>query len=113
MKKRFIFTLFAVLACAFVFAHTPLLSVFDNGDGTITCEGGFSNGASAEGVEIRIEKNDKAIKLYDEKGTLLGTKAKLNKAGELTVKRPKGDFVVIFDAGPGHVVKVMSKDIEK
>lgn len=113
MKKRtIILTLVAVLACAVVFAHTPLLSVFDNGDGTITCEGGFSNGASAEGVEIRIEKNDKPIKLYDEKGNALGTKAQLNKAGEITLKRPKGNFVVVFDAGPGHVVKVKSSDIE-
>lgn len=113
MKKRMVFLAFAtVLACTFLFAHTPLLSVFDNGDGTITCEGGFSNGASAEGVAIRIEKNGKAIGLMDEKGTKLGTEAKLNKAGEITLKRPKGDFVVIFDAGPGHIVKVKSSEIE-
>lgn len=79
MKKRFVFTLFAVLACAFVFAHTPLLSVFDNGDGTITCEGGFSNGASAEGVEIRIEKMIRLLSFMTKKESCLVQKRNLIK----------------------------------
>ena len=36
------------------FAHTPICNCYDNGDETVTCEGGFSDGASAEGVSIRI-----------------------------------------------------------
>lgn len=111
MKRKSLLACLTLLACSLLFAHTPLLSVYDNGDGTITCEGGFSNGASAEGVEIRIEKKDKPIKLYDENGKHI-EEPKLNKAGELTCKKPKGDFVVVFDAGPGHVVKVKSSDIE-
>jgi hypothetical protein len=36
-------------------AHTALMSSYDESIGYISCEGGFSNGASAEGVEFRIE----------------------------------------------------------
>ena len=32
-------------------AHTPLCSCYDNGDGSVECEGGFSDGSSA-GAEI-------------------------------------------------------------
>ena len=35
-------------------AHTPLCSCFDNGDDTVTCEGGFSDGSSASGVPVRV-----------------------------------------------------------
>jgi len=35
-------------------AHTPLLSVEDNEDGTIYLEGGFSDGSSAAGVTILL-----------------------------------------------------------
>ena len=35
-------------------AHSPVCNCYDNGDGTITCEGGFSDGSSAEGVPIRV-----------------------------------------------------------
>jgi hypothetical protein len=35
-------------------AHTPLCSCYDNGDGTVTCEGGFSDGSSASGVQMRV-----------------------------------------------------------
>ena len=89
MKKRNAFILcLLVLGAAFVFAHTPILVCYENGDGTITCEGGFSDGSSAKGVEIR------------------------DKNSEYTFKKPKGSFIVIFDAGPGHVVKVKSEDIK-
>ena len=46
MKKLMIvLTLAAMLAFAGqAFAHSPLMSCFDNGDNTVTCEGGFSDG---------------------------------------------------------------------
>jgi len=39
-------------------AHTPLLSVEDNEDGTVYLEGGFSDGSSAAGVtNLLVEDN--------------------------------------------------------
>ncbi|MEL3913533.1 hypothetical protein [Treponema pedis] len=111
MKKRTaILVCFLVLGAALLFAHTPLLDVYDNGDGTFTCVGGFSNGASAAGVEIRLENpNEKD----PEKKVVF--KGKLDKKGELVVKYPKNlkKFLVVFDAGPGHVIKKSSDKIEK
>ena len=48
--KKFLVLIIGVLMSVAVFAHAPLISVDDNGDGTVYNEGGFSNGASAEGV---------------------------------------------------------------
>lgn len=102
-----------VLACSFVVllvtfflttiasAHTPLCSCYDNGDGTITCEGGFSDGSSAAGVDMTVQdKSGKAL-----------TKGKMNEDSEFTFKKPGVPYKVIFDAGPGHVVEVDGKDI--
>ena len=57
--KKFLVLVIGVLMSVVAFAHAPLISVDDNGDGTVYIEGGFSNGASGEGVEIIIVK-DKA-----------------------------------------------------
>ena len=65
MKKLMIvLTLAAMLAFAGqAFAHSPLMSCFDNGDNTVTCEGGFSDGSSAAGVKMHIKDGDgKSIK---------------------------------------------------
>ncbi len=34
--------------------HTPLCSCYDNSDGTILCDGGFSDGSSAEGTPVKV-----------------------------------------------------------
>jgi len=83
------------------FAHTPLCSCYDNGDETITCEGGFSDGSSAAGVEIRVTDKDGKVLI----------KAKMNEDSEVTFKKPSGPYKVVFDAGPGHEVIVDGKDI--
>jgi len=85
----------------YAFAHTPLCSCYDNGDGTITCEGGFSDGSSAAGVKMTV--TDAGGKVLIE-GTM-------NEDSEFTVKKPEGDYTVIFDAGPGHAVKVPGSEI--
>jgi len=82
-------------------AHTPLCSCFDNGDDTITCEGGFSDGSSASGVTMRIETPDGSVQL----------EGKMNEDSEFTFDKPKGDYVVVFDAGEGHRIKVPGKEI--
>ena len=104
MRKRFFIIgllAFGLLLAGQVLAHTPLCSCYDNGDGTITCEGGFSDGSSAAGVEIRI---------LDAAGKVL-VKGKMDEDSEFTCKKPKGPYKVQFDAGPGHLVEVDGKDI--
>lgn len=98
------------------YAHTPLLSVEDNEDGTIYLEGGFSDGSSAAGVIIllveiepyeadpetkdgELEKKD----LYEGKLVLLRTE--MDEYSELTLDKPEVPYFIILDAGPGHVVE--------
>ncbi|NWH04654.1 hypothetical protein HXW94_06580 [Desulfobacter latus] len=82
-------------------AHTPLCSCYDNGDGTVTCEGGFSDGSSAAGVEMHVE---------DGSGKVL-FKGKMNEDSEYTFDKPAGDYKVLFDAGEGHKITVNGKEI--
>lgn len=104
MKK--ILTLIAGLTLSTaLFAHAPLLSVDDNADGTIYIEGGFSNGASAEGVEIIIVK-DKPYNGPEEtfRGKEIIFKGKLASDNSLTVPKPATDkYEVLFNAGEGHI----------
>jgi len=93
--------LFSFLLTTAAIAHTTLCSCYDNGDGTITCEGGFSDGSSAAGVEIRVvNKNKKVI-----------IKGKMSEDSEFTFDKPKGSYQVELDAGPGHLVEVDGKNI--
>lgn len=83
-----------------LFAHSAVMTCFDNGDETISCEGGFSDGASGKGVTIFVKQNEKEL-----------FKDKMNENGEFTFKKPKGEYTVTFDAGKSHVVTINSKDI--
>ncbi|MDL2286658.1 hypothetical protein LJC24_04430 [Desulfococcaceae bacterium OttesenSCG-928-F15] len=101
MKKIFgICGLAFLLSTGAAFAHTALMSCFDEGDGTITCEGGFSDGSSASGVNFRVEQNGK---------TILSTK--FSEVSEVNFAKPQGDYVAIFDSGKGHSILVDGKDI--
>lgn len=82
-------------------AHTPLFDCYDNGDDTLTCEGGFSDGASAAGVDIR---------LVDAQGKVL-EQGKLDAAGSITFTRPAGEFSVVFGADSEHSITVLGDDI--
>ncbi|MGE4505746.1 MAG: hypothetical protein AB7D51_10390 [Desulfovibrionaceae bacterium] len=82
-------------------AHTPLCDCFDNGDGTVTCEGGFSDGSSAAGVEMTV--------LDGSGGELI--KGKMNGDSEFTFDKPAGDYSVLFNAGEGHAVEINGSDI--
>lgn len=83
------------------FAHTPILNCYMDGE-MVVCEGGFSNGASAAGVQMTVRDGQKNVLLQ----------AKLDENGMWEFKRPEGYFEVEFNAGPGHVVVVKSDDIE-
>jgi len=43
-----------LMAAAVAYAHNALCSCFENDNGTITCEGGFSDGGKAVGVPLRV-----------------------------------------------------------
>lgn len=103
MLKRFLLTLpvLGLLLAGTALAHTPLCSCYDNGDGTVTCEGGFSDGSSASGVVMRVQ---------DPKNNVL-LKGKMDEDSEYTFDKPAGNYTVIFDAGEGHNIEVNSKEI--
>lgn len=82
-------------------AHTPLFDCFDNGDETFTCEGGFTDGASAAGVVVRV---------LDAQGKVL-EQGELDDESSITFKRPVAPFSVVFSAGEDHSITVFGDDI--
>ena len=102
MKLLQVLALVAALAIpSLASAHTPLFNCFDNGDGTISCEGGYSNGNSAAGTTTLVK---------DGAGKVVQT-LKLDENGGITLDKPKGDYSVTMDGGEGHQVEVKGKDI--
>jgi len=102
--KRFLFAA-SVIALAVgttsTLAHTPLISCYDMGDGTVLCEGGFSDGSSAAGVAIRVVDGKDNIVLEGE----------MSEYSEFEFDKPNGDYTVVFDAGPGHDIEIAGSDI--
>lgn len=90
-----------LLSVAAAFAHTPLCACTDNGDGTILCEGGFSDGSSASGVTLSVLSSSGAVL----------AEGKMNDASEFVFDKPKGDFTVRFDGGEGHVIAIKGAEI--
>lgn len=97
MKKILLGLAFAASS---MFAHTAIMSCFDNGDDTITCEGGFSDGSSASGVKFHILQDGKKV-----------FEAKMNEDSEVTFKKPSSSYSAVFDAGEGHQVHIKGSDI--
>jgi hypothetical protein len=93
-----------LLACAAAaYAHNAICDCFDNGDDTITCEGGFSDGGKAAGVPLRV---------LDQSGKVL-LEGAMSDQSDFSFAKPKVDFRVEFDAGQGHVVTIDGRDIEQ
>ncbi len=103
MKKHLILPAFLAMMAlpTFANAHTPLFSCFDNGDGTVLCQGGFSNGNAAAGIKVVIA---------DASGKEIST-AVLDDNSEIIFDKPAGDYTVMMDAGEGHTVTVKSAEI--
>ncbi len=82
-------------------AHNPVVECRQVSADTIQCRGAFSDGSLAPGVRLDVMS-------YEDKVLVSG---KLDKNSMLSFKKPKGDFFVLFDAGPGHVVEVDHAEI--
>ena len=107
MNKRmvipFLIVIMTVLLLAgTAFAHAVFFQCWNNGDGTLSCEGGYTDGSSAAGATVNVT---------DDGGALLFS-GKLDKSGELRFNKPAGDFTVTLDGGAGHSVIISSKDIK-
>ena len=89
-------------ASAPALAHTALCSCFDNGDGTIQCEGGFSDGSTASGVRMVVKDESEKILL----------EGKMNATSEFSFAKPAGAYVVVFDGGEGHSIEIKGVDIK-
>ena len=85
------------------YAHSPICDCYDNGDNTITCEGGFSDGGTAVGVSMRV---------YDGAGKIL-IEGVMTDQSDFTFTRPDGNFHVEFEGGVGHVIQIDGRDIEE
>lgn len=104
MKK--VLVLFVLMALT-AFAHAPLLSIDDNQDGTLYIVGGFSNGASAGGVEILfVEDRNYSGSEESFEGKRVLFKTALGSDGTLDeVPKPRVlNYLIVMNAGPGHVV---------
>ncbi|MDR2350798.1 MAG: hypothetical protein LBF41_09300 [Deltaproteobacteria bacterium] len=83
------------------FAHTAILKCSDNGDGTVFCEGGYSDGTPAGGTFMKLSDDDGK--------TILS--GKMDNNGEFTFDKPDVHYTVVFDGGEGHQAEVDSNDI--
>ena len=103
MNLRLLALLPLALGGAVAYAHNAICDCFDNGDDTITCEGGFSDGGKAVGVPVRV---------LDTAGKVL-LEGAMSENSDFKFAKPKVDFSVVFDAGQGHVVTIDGRDIEQ
>jgi hypothetical protein len=92
-----------LVIAAIAHAHNAICSCFENDDGSITCEGGFSDGAKAVGVPLQV---------VDAAGKVL-LEGVMNKDSSFSFSRPKVPFRVKFNAGEGHIITIDGRDIEK
>jgi hypothetical protein len=82
-------------------AHNPMCECKQIDNEQIRCTGGFSDGSGAPGVTLDVIGYDETILVP----------GKMGEDSTVTFKRPKSEFYVLFDAGPGHVVEIDQADI--
>jgi len=100
--KRFLALAFGFLVIGGQsFAHTPLFACFDNADGTIFCEGGFSDGSSAAGVPI-IVRDGAGKEIF---------RGELSRNSDIEFDKPEGEYSVLFDGGEEHQVEIPGSQI--
>ncbi|WP_347485289.1 hypothetical protein ABFV80_000015 [Vandammella animalimorsus] len=90
-----------LLGSASALAHAPRLKCQPDGSTHVQCEGGFSDGSDAKGVEISVLS-------YEDKPLWKGA---LDAQSRVRFERPKQDFYVRFEGGEGHTLEVDQDDI--
>ena len=89
----------AVLILAFLFtpayAHTLVMGVDDNEDGTVSIEAVYTTQEIPAGAEVRLEDKD---------GNVLW-KGKIDWEGMCTFDKPAVPYKIIVYVGPGHKAK--------
>ncbi|MCW7753554.1 hypothetical protein OOT00_06070 [Desulfobotulus sp. H1] len=103
IAKRFILTALLLTSALPAHAHRAMVLCNDNGDNTITCQGGFSDGSSASGVSMRVESTDSRILMQ----------GRMGEDSAFTFTKPRTPFVVVFDAGADHRVTVPGRQISR
>ena len=78
-----------------LFAHSLIINLIDNEDGTITIVGAFSTGESASGALVKIQANESKKILLEKR---------LDDESEITIKIPDIPYTVILDGGSGHSI---------
>ncbi|MDN7143145.1 hypothetical protein KC131_21085 [Pseudomonas sp. JQ170] len=99
--RRLLVPLLLLGAAGPALAHNPMCECKPIDGEQIECTGGFSDGSGAPGVTLDVIG-------YNEEILVPG---KLGDNSKLTFKRPEGEWYVLFDAGPGHVVEIDYADI--
>jgi hypothetical protein len=90
-----IFCPFMLFLTATLSAHTPLLVLEDNADGTLTIQGGFSTGQGAAGVDLYVKNRLEGKVLLH---------LKFPEISEIEIDIPEEPYYLVMDAGPGHKV---------
>ena len=103
MNKGLLATVLSGFVSIPAWGHTPICDCYDNGDSTITCEGGFSDGGSAAGIAMRIVNNAGKVLIQGE----------MSEFSDYTFAIPDNNFRVIYEAGDGHTIEIDSRDIEE
>jgi hypothetical protein len=82
-------------------AHNALISCFDNKDGTVTCEAGYSDGSPAAGQMVRVMEANRRLIIEE----------KFDKANSFTFKRPDTNFLVEFIGDTSHIATFDGDDL--
>ncbi len=103
MKKICMILALAALSAwpAGAHAHGVIFECWDNGDETVSCQGGYVGGSSAAGVPVVIR---------DASGAIL-EELKLDGNSEATFAKPEGTYKVRFEGGEGHIIEIDGANI--
>ena len=84
-------------------AHTPIVACFDNGDDTVTCEAGYSDGAPSVGQTVRVLTSNRRLL----------EQSVFDKTNSYSFKKPAEPFIVEFEGDPSHVAIFDGDDLGK
>jgi uncharacterized GH25 family protein len=93
-----------LLFSGFSFAHYPILScsvINQDSQEQVVCEASFSNRATAPGVIMEIFSEDDEV--------ISSGVTDNNSLYQFPL--PEGDFFILMDAGPGHVLEISNDEV--